>query len=227
MRCAERLPTEHVTLRLDHLFVCCERDAPEAQTLLDAGLIEGAPNAHPGQGTANRRFFFDRGFVELLWVHDEREARSPRTQRTRLWDRWSQRRSGANPFGICLSSTIDVLSRLPFTTWTYEPEYLPPGRCIYFADGMPLTEPELFVLPASPGHIAQQTTQRLPLREMLSVSIGLPDATRTSPALAAAQQTGLVDVHQSPVPELLVRFRSAARMSIHLTELGISLLGQP
>jgi hypothetical protein len=216
-----------MTLQLDHVFVCCAREAPEAQALLDAGLIEGARNVHPGQGTANRRFFFDRGFIELLWVHDEAQARSPRTRRTRLWERWSQRVDGANRFGICLSSSPDVPHQLPFPTWAYEPAYLPPGRCIYFADYLPLTEPELFVLgwPQTPAPVARELRQRLPLQEMLQVSIGLPDADSTSPALATAQHARLVDVHESATPELLVRFSGSAPISLRFAELGLTLAG--
>jgi len=43
---------------VDHLFVCANLGAPEADSLIAFGLTEGAPNVHPGQGTANRRFFF-------------------------------------------------------------------------------------------------------------------------------------------------------------------------
>ncbi len=41
---------------LDHFFVLCSLGAPEASLLTAVGLIEGEPNTHPGQGTANRRF---------------------------------------------------------------------------------------------------------------------------------------------------------------------------
>jgi hypothetical protein len=40
------------------------------------GLLEGSSNAHPGQGTANRRFFFDNFMLELLWVTNPAEART-------------------------------------------------------------------------------------------------------------------------------------------------------
>lgn len=76
-----------MTFHLHHIFVCTAVGAPEAKDLPDAGLVEGSPNTHPGQGTANRRFFFESGFLELLWVHDEREARSTFTTPTHLWDR--------------------------------------------------------------------------------------------------------------------------------------------
>ncbi len=62
---------------LDHVFVCTAVAAPEADRLVAFGLTEGTASSHPGQGTANRRFFFRNAVLELLWVHDEHEARSP------------------------------------------------------------------------------------------------------------------------------------------------------
>jgi hypothetical protein len=41
-------------------------------------LTEGTPNIHPGQGTANRRFFFRNAMLELLWVNDEQFVQGPR-----------------------------------------------------------------------------------------------------------------------------------------------------
>ncbi len=61
---------------LDHFFICTDVGAPAAAALMALGFVEGAPNTHPGQGTANRRFFFDNAMLELLWVHDEAEAGS-------------------------------------------------------------------------------------------------------------------------------------------------------
>jgi hypothetical protein len=123
-----------VTLRLHHAFVCTSVGAPEAADLVNRGLVEGSSNTHLGQGTANRRFFFERGFLELLWVHDEREAQSTLSARTKLWDRWAERGRTANPFGLCFSSQVGTGSILPFPFWAYRPSYLPGDRCILFAD---------------------------------------------------------------------------------------------
>ena len=114
---------------LDHLFVCTSEGAPEAEALLDLGLTEGAPNSHPGQGTACRRFFFGNAFLELLWVRDPDEARGPGPAPTLLWERWARRRdSGVSPFGICVR--IPPGEALPFAAWDYRPPYLPPGMAI-------------------------------------------------------------------------------------------------
>lgn len=135
-----------MTLQLHHVFVCTSLGGPEANALLNAGLIEGSSNIHPGQGTANRRFFFERGFLELLFVLDKLEARSDWTAPTQLWQRWSERGTTANPFGICLSSPRGIDAALPFASWEYRAPYLAEGRHILFADDLPLSEPEIFVL---------------------------------------------------------------------------------
>ena len=91
-----------MTLELDHMFVMTSRGGTEADTLTSLGLTEGRGRRHIGQGTANRCFFFRNTMLELLWIDDVEAARSERTRRTRLWERWSNRDRGASPFGICV-----------------------------------------------------------------------------------------------------------------------------
>src|ERR1700759_3284416 len=86
---------------IDHVFICTSAGGSEADQLVAFGLTEGSRNHHPGQGTANRRFFFENAMLELLWVEDAEEARSEAVRRLALWERWSQRNLGASPFGIC------------------------------------------------------------------------------------------------------------------------------
>jgi hypothetical protein len=111
--------------RIDHVFVCTNRGAPEAQALIDLGLTEGPPNTHPGQGTANRRFFFRSAYLELLWVSDEDEARAAPAQTTLLWERWSGRHDRTVcPFGFVIgpADRRDLLA--PFSAREYRPQYL-------------------------------------------------------------------------------------------------------
>ena len=100
-------------IELDHVFICVDRGAPEAERLIEFGLCEGAPNVHPGQGTANRRFFFQNAMLELLWVEDLQEAQSSRTAPTLLWERWSGRQSGACPFGIIARPANTATTTVP------------------------------------------------------------------------------------------------------------------
>src|SRR5688572_12649793 len=134
-------------VELDHVFILCAVDAPEAAALSRLGLKEGPPNTHPGQGTACRRFLFHNAYLELLWVSDESEARSERVGRTRLWERWSQRGQAACPFGIVLRPAGNARAEQPpFPAWTYTPPYLSAGVAIEVAIDTPLNEPEFFYL---------------------------------------------------------------------------------
>jgi hypothetical protein len=122
-----------MAIELDHVFICVAGGGPEAEHLVEFGLCEGAPNVHPGQGTANRRFFFQNAMLELLWVEDRQEARSSQTATTLLWERWSSRQSGACPFGIVARPADTTMSSAPFPAREYRPEWLAPDLKIYLA----------------------------------------------------------------------------------------------
>jgi hypothetical protein len=83
-----------IQVEFDHLFICTELGAPEAEELIAFGLVEGTSNIHPGQGTVNRRFFFHNAMLELLWVHAPAEAKSEVISPTHLCDRWENRQDG-------------------------------------------------------------------------------------------------------------------------------------
>jgi Glyoxalase-like domain len=136
-----------MSTELDHIFIMCEVEAPEAAALTRIGLVEGPANVHPGQGTACRRFSFPRQYFELLWVRDRAEAQSETTAPTRLWARWSARRHGACPFGLVFRPGADAVARPPFPTWSYTPSYLPGGLAIKIAVDTPIAEPEFLFLP--------------------------------------------------------------------------------
>src|SRR5438067_7512672 len=108
-------------MQLDHVFIRAAHGAPEAALLRDVGLLEGSGNRHPGQGTANRRFFFDNAFIELLWIDDARDAASDATRRTRLHERLDPA-GGASPFGICFRPGLGQKA-VPFPAWAYMPAY--------------------------------------------------------------------------------------------------------
>ena len=128
-------------LEVDHVFILTEPGAPAASLLVDAGFIEGSPNMHPGQGTANRRFFFRNLMLELLYINDAEESRASPLA---LYER--SRTPGACPFGVILRSRD---AHAPFPAWEYRPDYLPSGTSIFVANDSPLSEPAWFYMP---GH---------------------------------------------------------------------------
>jgi hypothetical protein len=136
-----------MSIELDHFFICTDVGAPEADRLVEIGLIEGTPNRHPGQGTASRRFFFENAFLELVWVENSTEARSDSVRRTGLWERWSGRNGVALPFGVGFRPKAASETILPFQSWEYRPPYLPAPLAIHMAENSEIaTEPLLFFL---------------------------------------------------------------------------------
>jgi hypothetical protein len=200
-----------MTLELDHVFICCDEGAPQADALVAGGLIEGSPNAHPGQGTANRRFFFANSFLELLWVANPAEAQSDAVRATQLWDRWHKRAAGTNvcPFGLVLRPGPDDDPRAPFPAWSYRPSYLPEGLSIEVASGVQSFEPLLFYLPFARGRAAlrgEPTDHPAGIRELVSLRLSLGEASAPSPAVAQVVATGLLSLRRAPAYLVELRF---------------------
>lgn len=168
---------------------------------LALGLAEGQPNRHPGQGTANRRFFFHNAFLELLWVEDELEVRSEVIRPMGLWERWQYRHTGASPFGLALRSAQSGAGpvKLPFNTWAYRLPYLPRSLQIDVAENsVHLDEPLLFYIPFGgrpdtfPPERQQPLAHPAGIKAITSLRFNLPQTRPLSPALAALEQAGLV-----------------------------------
>lgn len=178
------------------MFLMTDVGAPAADALKQLGLLEGSRNVHPGQGTANRRFFFHNLMLELLWVTDEAEVRSPPIRATRLGERWSGRAHGS-PVGVSLRAAPG--EHLPFPTWDFCPPYLPPGVVIPMATNACRTdEPLLFAIPFGRRPDAAPPDRREPLdhpaggREVTAVTVHLPDPATASQELLALAEAGFV-----------------------------------
>jgi hypothetical protein len=183
------------------------------------GFAEGSSNTHPGQGTANRRFYFENFMLELVWVADQAEARNERTRRTRLWERCESQDSQVSPFGIIFRSTGTPPALPPFATWSYTPLYLPPGLAIQIAHGTTLYEPELFYLPFLRRASAQSTepvAHALPIRQIRGLSVGLRGRSALSAASRCAEEHGLVSYFEAPQPLLEILFAGPAGLRIDL-----------
>jgi hypothetical protein len=188
---------------LDHIILFCNVGAPEAGALLEQGLHEGPGNSHPGQGTANRRFFFPNAYLELLWVENAIEAQSPEARDTRLFERWQQR-ARACPFGLVFRPGPKAPAEAP-ASWTYAPRYFPAGFSIEVALDIPPNEPLLFYLPfARPSlveniELADGTVHIGPI---VGATIHLPLTQSLSPALNALVGSGAIAVE--PAREYLL-----------------------
>jgi hypothetical protein len=203
---------------LDHLLILAMPGAPEAERLLALGLLEGTPNSHPGQGTANRRFFFHNAMLELIYITDEAEARSALVAPTRLWERANWRRTAACPFGLCLRGVDGAeADPPPFATSDYRPPYLPEGVAIQLARGTLAVEPFLFINPvghrpdAAPSEERQPLAHPLGVREITAIHVVSAGCELPSDPLDAVRRLGLASFSQGAGHLLEVTFDGGAQ----------------
>ncbi len=177
-------------MEIDHIFVCVARSAESADLLSDFGLSEGTANRHRGQGTANRRFFFNNAFIEFLYLVDSKEAQSVLTSPTNLYERLSSTTDQVSPFGVCFRPSVKGES-FAFPAWSYRPEYLPAGFDVFIAHA-PSCEPLWFYLDfatrpdtAQPEN-RQVTAHRCGFKEISSVKVSSPTLGEFSEVVVAA-----------------------------------------
>ena len=204
---------DSVPVEVDHVFVSASVGAPEGDGLVELGLVEGSPNRHPGQGTANRRFFFANAMLELAWVHDAVEAQSETEPARRLhfWERWVGRDGSACPFGVCLRPTAGTSDVAPFPSWEYRPSYSPVGLPVATNSTVD-AEPLVFYIPmhrrmdTAPPQRREPYEHALPIRELTSLRMFSPGAAALSPAMLAALRTGAFSFQRAASPLLELGF---------------------
>ncbi len=113
-------------MEIDHIFIFSKDKGKEADELLEFGFTEGSGRVHIGQGTINRKFYFDNFFIEILWVDNEDEIKSELILPTKLWERSNFQNNNYSPFGLCLLNT-DETQTLFNNSIKYQPEYFPKG----------------------------------------------------------------------------------------------------
>ena len=164
-------------VEIDHIYICTGKNAPQGDLLTQFGLTEGSSNVHPGQGTANRRFFFRNVMLELLWVENPEEVRSETTSPMRLYERCMKPSHRVSPFGIGFRPTVERGEDAPFPSWDYRPAYLPDSLRIQVARDISLEEPMYFYLffAARPdaylGERREPLQHKMPLKEVTSVRV--------------------------------------------------------
>ncbi|MFY8036840.1 MAG: hypothetical protein ACOVMQ_06715 [Cyclobacteriaceae bacterium] len=116
-------------MKIDHIFIFTDDYGKVADLLIDFGWVEGSSRIHTGQGTTNRKFYFDNFFFEVLWVYNQDELRSPLTKPTGLWKRADFQKNNSSPFGLCLVNTDDT-DVLFVNSYKYQPIYFPSGLAL-------------------------------------------------------------------------------------------------
>lgn len=137
-------------MKIDHIFIFSCDNGKEVDALIDFGFSEGSSRVHPGQGTVNRKIYFENFFLEIVWVHNEAEIKSDNVQKTKLWERSNFLTNGYSRFGLGFTNTPDT-DKLFANSIKYQPDYFPKGA--YFeiiANDQNFCLPWTFRLPVLP-----------------------------------------------------------------------------
>jgi hypothetical protein len=169
-------------LQHDHFFILTSPGTPAAQRLIDIGLIEGSSNRHPGQGTANRRFFLANSTLELLYVSDVHE--SDHGPAAKLGFNQRLRDNNASPFGLIVRSDPDS-GLSPFPGWRYYPQYFTDDQCFHVGENASqLQEPLCICMPVNLPRSARPATAENADWHLTELRIDIP-----LPAASLALQT--------------------------------------
>ena len=176
-------------MQLDHFFILTENSAPQAVLLTELGLIEGTSNDHPGQGTANRRFFFSNTALELLYVRDAKEANEGPGCRLHFPERAAN--PGASPFGLVMRCDGDS-GNTPFAGWRYQPTYFAPGVTFLVGENSDrLDEPLCICLPDEPPSGLPQLQSEAPFTAVTELRLNVPVSRPSSVLKAIARVEGI------------------------------------
>lgn len=135
-----------MNIELHHFFILVKPRGDVAELLSSIGMQEGSRNKHEGQGTSNRRFNFSNGTLELLWIHDEEEAKSGPGRDMRLAERAGD--ENASPFGVIFNRKDDSSLEMPFDGWKYQPVYFQPPWAFHVgANSKNIIEPLCVYMP--------------------------------------------------------------------------------
>ena len=191
-----------MALSLHHFYVLTEPDAPVAERLTELGMVEGSRNVHPGQGTANRRFFFNGAYLEFIFFVDKHEARIGPGSVFRSLDRFES--GGGSPFGLVFKADnqddIDAFPGFP-----YQPEYFDDGVFFTVGDNVDqLQEPNCFLLPIMPPAASAEPRSSDPFEQVTRLRVSVSPE-RLSPAMAVAASIDRVEIVAGQ-PELMEVF---------------------
>ncbi len=209
-------------LELDHIFVCVEPEAPEAEFIKGFGFQESNRRTHIGQGTANVCFLFHNAYLELLWLRDINEILSSVVRPLGLWERCCWGETQACPFGISLRSDVPGSLELPFATWNYYAPYLPENTSFSIAaNSENLSEPLIFMSPVSRIPSASPLKRGLLVNkpgfdEITKLRVTLLGEKNFSAELRKLTELGLVELKRGDRFHLEIEFNQAQSGQIQL-----------
>lgn len=204
-------------MQIDHIFVFSKNKGIEADELVKFGFQEGSSRIHQGQGTTNRKFYFENFFLEILWVCNEKEIKSEPLAKTELWERSKFETSGYSPFGLCLKNTEDT-DKIFRRSQVYQPAYFLKGFSIDFISSDKKKElPWLFRLPFrdKQNQSDEPIDHKNQIKKLTKAIFGLTNP-KISEELVSVFQSADIDFQMSDELFLTLEFDNCKLGSEHL-----------
>lgn len=214
-------------MQVDHIFVFSSQ-GHEADELVNFGLIEGSGRIHPGLGTANRRFFFDDFYLEILWVENESESKSKNTSLLNIWERSNFSNNNYSPYGLCFKNTASSDS-LFIKALKFHADYYPEGKFMeVFTNEEKPYLPWFFRLPAMQGgkrHLNEPINRdSLGIRKLTKAIFEIQNEELEDRFVDMIQSNSVVEFSFSSRDYLILEFDNAQKEMVRRFEkLGIEI----
>lgn len=179
-----------MTIELDHVFILVEPEAKDADALVELGVMEGSSNDHKGQGTSNRRFYFENGMLEFLYVRNEQEANEGPARNLRFPER--SKNSQASPFGVILHAGDESKKIEPFEGWKYQPDYFKDGWAFHVGSNSEIVcEPLCIYVPFYNSEFKPKSPNTGIFKTMNNVKIFTPTISKTLALAGSAKRLSI------------------------------------
>ena len=140
-------------LEVDHFNIWVENPKTTKEKLNEIGfnsVPDTLSEVHKGQGTAGRYFNFLNGYLELIFVYDQKELEENNKKNKELdfTERANFKENDALPFSIALKVKDYDIEKIPFEKAKYHQDWMEENANIYSAKNSKthLQEPSIFVV---------------------------------------------------------------------------------
>lgn len=149
----EKAKNTSTDLQLDHFNIWVKNPIKAKEQLTNIGFTavpDSLSQIHKGQGTAGKYFHFLNGYLELIFVYNQKEFEENNKKNRDLDfnERANFRKNGASPFSIALKVKEYNVEKIPFEKVQYHQDWMKENAYIYAAKSSKthLKEPSVFVV---------------------------------------------------------------------------------
>ncbi|NES02675.1 MAG: VOC family protein [Okeania sp. SIO2F4] len=127
-------------LEVDHIFRIVEDDADAINQISSLGFSPSEIREHTEQGTSSRFIFFEKNYLELIYLRSREESQNNFVKFHQRVDNF--RNKSGSPYGIAFRGKLSEIEKNDFEL--YQPKYNLYGKSfIIYMHGCYFTNPEM------------------------------------------------------------------------------------